>query len=311
MINIPPHGIMFHHFHKKGITPGGQGSMTDEQFDNIIIFLKRKFNLLTARSWLEKALNHGVEKGDICLTFDDNLLCQYEIAVPVLKSYDLTGFWFVYSSPLIGKLEKLELYRYFRCVMFEDITAFYKEFFSYAYKHFHQKIDSVMKNFDPNVYLRAFPFYSVEDKRFRYIRDEILGEKNYNLLMDKMIQNSQVNLSDISKKIWFGREIIGSLYKSGHIIGLHSHTHPTRIGLLSYTKQYKEYKTNLNILTDITGDKICVAAHPTNSYNEMTFKVFERLGILIGFRSNMEEGFISRYEFPRLDHALLNLLITK
>jgi peptidoglycan/xylan/chitin deacetylase (PgdA/CDA1 family) len=120
-----------------------------------------------------------------------------------------------------------------------------------------------------------------------------------------MIEDSGVDLTAVSKEIWFDRDAVKYLSDNGHIIGLHSHTHPTRLNLLSFEEQLNEYKPNYNVLSDIIGSEICVAAHPTNSYNEDTFKVFEQLGITISFRSTMESGFNSNYEFPRIDHALL------
>ena len=36
------------------------------------------------------------------VTFDDNLKCQYDIALPILDKYSLKAFWFIYTSPLDG-----------------------------------------------------------------------------------------------------------------------------------------------------------------------------------------------------------------
>jgi peptidoglycan/xylan/chitin deacetylase (PgdA/CDA1 family) len=301
-----PHGIMFHHFHKEGQQALGQGSITDETFNKIIIKLKNNYNLLSAIDWCNKAIEGILETDDICITFDDNLIGQYNVALPVLESHNLTGIWFVYSSPLIGVVEKLELYRYFRCSKFPDIDGFHSEFNNYVNIIFNNgEFASKISDFNPDIYLKAFPFYSKKDKFFRFLRDEILGEKRYNMIMDKMIEDSGVDLTAVSKEIWFDRDAVKYLSDNGHIIGLHSHTHPTRLNLLSFEEQLNEYKTNYNVLSDIIGSEICVAAHPTNSYNEDTFKVFEQLGITISFRSTMESGFNSNYEFPRIDHALL------
>jgi peptidoglycan/xylan/chitin deacetylase (PgdA/CDA1 family) len=303
-----PFGVMFHHFHKKGDKPLGQGSLTPERFANIITQLKDEYNLLPAKSWYYKAATETLEKDDICITFDDNLLSQYEIAFPILEKHNLTGFWFVYSSPLKGELEKLELYRYYRCTEFNDINEFYKGFDNKVSELFGKDdISRKLLNFDSDNYLSAFPFYSLEDKRFRYLRDEILGELNYNHVMDMMIENSRLKLSDVSKKIWFNSSAIKHLHQSGHIIGLHSHSHPNRLNQLSHEDQYREYIDNYKILNGITEERLSVAAHPTNSYNDDTFKVFKELNVIIGFRSTMEIGFDSNYEFPRIDHALLSI----
>ena len=70
-----------------------------------------------------------LEQQHLCLTFDDALLCQYDIAKPVMDRFGITGFWFVYSSVFQGELEILEIYRYIRCVYFDTIDKFYVGFF--------------------------------------------------------------------------------------------------------------------------------------------------------------------------------------
>ena len=45
--------------------------------------------------------------------------------------------------------------------------------------------DTVMlKGYNSEEYHKEFPFYTSNDKRFRYMRDAVLGEKKYNCLMD-------------------------------------------------------------------------------------------------------------------------------
>ncbi|WP_262422821.1 hypothetical protein [Brevundimonas denitrificans] len=83
---------------------------------------------LSPQDWTERALAGRLGPDDLCLTFDDALLCQSEIAAPVLKAYGLTGFWFVYSSVLEGRSERLELYRHFRSTRFGDVDEFYAAF---------------------------------------------------------------------------------------------------------------------------------------------------------------------------------------
>ena len=110
MIN-KAHGIMFHHFYDNDKHIKVQGAINSEDFRKIIYYLKENYNLMSADEWKLKTINDELEDKDICITFDDNLLCQFEIALPVLKEFDLKAFWFIYSSPLTGVIEKLELYK--------------------------------------------------------------------------------------------------------------------------------------------------------------------------------------------------------
>ena len=50
------------------------------------------------------------------------------VALPVLEKYGLTAFWFIYSSPFTGVMERLEIYRNFRSTMYQKVSDFYNDF---------------------------------------------------------------------------------------------------------------------------------------------------------------------------------------
>lgn len=77
-------GVMFHHFHDH-FHKRGQGSISKNEFINIISFLKKKYILNNADVYIEKILKKEITAKDICLTFDDSLKCQMDIALPILK----------------------------------------------------------------------------------------------------------------------------------------------------------------------------------------------------------------------------------
>ncbi|MBT2282005.1 hypothetical protein J7E78_00325 [Paenibacillus polymyxa] len=190
------HGIMFHHFHNDRHIKG-QGSISNEQLEKMIEYIGRK-NILSADEWYERAVNNKLKETDLCITLDDGLKCQFDVAYPVFKYYGITAFWFVYSSPFQGELEWLEVYRYFRFSNFEDIDDFYNEFFSYLkltdYKH---EILKEMENFIPSQHLSDFPFYTDNDRTFRYIRDEVLGPERYHHVMKLMLRDYKVDLLNL------------------------------------------------------------------------------------------------------------------
>ena len=78
------HGIMFHHFHNKKHLKG-QGSINSLSFERILDYLQKNYNLIGSDEYSEKVFNKKLGINDVCLTFDDALLSQYEIAVPILK----------------------------------------------------------------------------------------------------------------------------------------------------------------------------------------------------------------------------------
>ncbi len=305
MINVKnrnvPHGIMFHHFFDKKHVRG-QGSISEHQFEKIIQHYGK--NILSADKWFNKAKSNSLDDKDVCLTFDDALLCQYDIGLPVLKKYNLTAFWFVYSSVLTGEIENLEVYRKFRTVCFSGINDFYSKFFSKLKKTKHfNNIEKSLKEKYSHENWKHFPFYSPNDTKFRFIRDTVLGVENYNHVMELMMMDFGIDKKEFSSDLWMNIENIKKLNDDGHIIGLHSHTHPTMLSKLSKIDQEKEYQKNYKILYDSLKNPPKTVSHPCNSYNNDTLSVLRNLKIEIGFRANMENHLFSEFEFPREDHA--------
>ena len=121
------HGLMFHHF-AGGPHPRGQGAISAAEFEKLLAFYGRG-RIIDAREWYERAVQNRLSDDDVCITFDDALRCQYDIAKPVLDRLGITAFWFIYSSAFAdGEPPRLELYRYFRTVMFDRMDDFYLAF---------------------------------------------------------------------------------------------------------------------------------------------------------------------------------------
>jgi len=297
---------MFHHFYDCKKHLRGQGAITADELADMIVHYKKGYNILSAGDWCERALVDKLSKKDVCLTFDDSLYCQFDIALPVLEKFGIKAFWFVYTAPLDNIIGKLELYRYYRTKEFNDINEFYNAFNLTISKYGFKKIvKNGLKNFQADKYATNYTFYTKEDKIFRYTRDNILGKENYEKIMNGMISNSNINLDEISNVLWIDKECIKILKDKQHIIGLHSHTHPTALNQLSRKEQEFEYSTNYSKLKNIIGNEIVTMSHPSNSYNKDTLDILNNLKIKIGFRADMAQIKYSKLEFPRLDHAYL------
>jgi len=306
-----PHGIMFHHFHNDK-HPKTQGSISAEDFKKILNYIGVE-RILSPAEWLERLVENKLKPEDICLTFDDGLLSQFEVALPVLELFKLKAFWFVYSGVFEGKLENLEIYRLFRTKYFENIDDFYQLFFRKVLE-----LD-LAGAANPELEEKAieelqthFPFYSVNDARFRFIRDRVLGKENYERLMDSILAEYGVNKSDLAKNLWTSDQDLKLLNDNGHLIGLHSYSHPTALADLSYQEQFEEYHKNYLHLKRACGKNPIAMSHPANSYNEDTLKILREFGIYCGFLSNMVSKPLAgnrlaanNLEISREDHANL------
>ncbi len=295
------HGIMFHHFHNED-HPSGQGSISAKELAQMIDHVGPK-RILTAQEWLVRHREGKLKERDLCITFDDNLLCQFDIAKPVLEAYNLTGFWFVLTSVMRGKIERLEVYRYFRSTVYDDVDSFYKEFFEVVDSQLSVKEKTRLGEYDIESYLKEYKMYSFLDRKFRLVRDLILGVDRYNKVMDSIMERNDFHPAMVADRLWMNDSCIQSLERKGHIVGLHSDTHPTNLSALEINEQRREYSDNIEHLLKVIGSKPTTMSHPCNSYHEGTLGVLKELGIEMGFRANMDVlPLHGSLEIPRINH---------
>ncbi|MCV6607653.1 MAG: polysaccharide deacetylase family protein, partial [Campylobacterales bacterium] len=181
-------GLLFHHFHnEKHIKT--QGSITEKDFRNLLNFVQKEYNLLSAEMWLDLQSKNRLGKQDVCITFDDALKSQYVVAYPVLQEYSIKAFWFLHTSFLEDRYDKLEIFRDFRHRSFDDIEDFYIDFFKYLETKdlYSLKYSQIINEIDFKSYLKNFELYSYNDRKFRYIRDYMLSFKEYELIMFQMM----------------------------------------------------------------------------------------------------------------------------
>lgn len=293
---------MFHHFHDEKHLPA-QGSLCSKDFSDMIGYLGDRYNLIGANEYLEKFTSSKLKSNDICLSFDDALLCQYDIALPVLDAIGIDAFFFVYSSVLCGMPNNLEIFRYFRTSRFTSIDDFYLKFFSLVYQELDDQVGIYLSEFKLSNYLNAFPFYTENDRWFRYLRDQILGPDHYENLMLKLMEESEFYPQEIIGDLWMSESNVKEIAARGHVVGLHSFSHPTQMSKLTHDEQLHEYGKNYLHLSSLVGDVVAMA-HPCGDYNQNTLEVLNRLGIRMGFRSSLSTTKISgKFEVPREDHA--------
>jgi peptidoglycan/xylan/chitin deacetylase (PgdA/CDA1 family) len=297
-------GVMFHHFHSSA-HPKGQGAISQDDFVNMIEHLMDKNTILDAEVYHQRALDTSLLDSEICLTFDDALLSQIDVAVPVLKEKNIRAFFFVYSSAFSGEPDPLEIFRYFRTTIFNSFEDFFHEFKLLTEKHVLKSQSSELSNLLPgHEYLSDFPFYTLEDRQFRFIRDQVLTKKEYHSIMKSMMLSFNFSTSEVASKVFMTRDHLRMLSSEGHQIGLHSHSHPTLMHTLSKRDQLSEYEQNSSFIKSISGAAPTTMSHPCGNYSDETLEILKSLGVTLGFRSNRSvETIGSTLEVPREDHA--------
>lgn len=305
------HGIMFHHFHDNGIHTKGQGSLSKDDFYKMIKFIGKK-NILNADIFYEKFKDNKLKKNEVCLTFDDSIKCQIDIALPVLEDLNIKGYFFIYTSMFEGKPDNLEVFRYFRMNFFDDVDKFYKSFYD--------TLDIDLNNFfinnkkKINLIKIKYSHYSIEDIKFRLVRDIYLTKKQYQKIMFLMMDKKKFNYKRYYSKLFFDTNDVIKLDNLGHLIGLHSHNHPTLLEKLSYDEQKDEYLKCLNVISKILNkpkNYVKTMSHPCGSYNDETLSILREIGIELGFKEmmaiekakGMKKINNSSLEIAREDHA--------
>ena len=304
-LNKVPSGIMFHHFHGTHFNKS-QGSISEDDLEKIIKSLSA-YQIVSPEEWFFNHRNKKFKGNEICITFDDNLKCQYDIALPVLDRYSIKAFWFIYTSPFNGVLERLEVYRKFRHSCFDEMQEFYDEFFRVFkrdYKAEYQKF--ITESSIPRSYLIHCDYLSESDRKFRYLRDEVLGRTEYFKLMDGLMDDSGVEITEFSADLWMDVSNVQQLSSSGHYVGLHTHSHPTKLSGLEKAEQYSEFNENQKIIYQITNRKALAASFPNNSFSSTTLEVLSELGVEVNFCANPFGENTQHGIYPRYNHITIH-----
>ena len=304
---------MFHHFHDDKLHKPGQGSIGKDDFYELIKFIGRE-NILDAEEFFNRFKEKKLRPKEVCFTFDDGIRGQHDVALPVLEDLNIKSFFFVYSSLLKGTPDMLEVYRYFRTNFFNDINDFYNQFF--------KKIEKDLKLFfkDKDKIIgeikKKIPVYSINDIKFRLARDRLLNSEEYKTIMFSMFDEKNFNHKKFYEILFLNSQHLKKIKELGHLIGLHSHSHPTLLENLSYDEQLNQYQNNITILSEIlevNKNEIKYMPHPCGSYNKDTIKILTNLGIELGFKHVMtiepEKGMTkinnSFLEIARQDHSMI------
>ena len=296
---------MFHHFHDDFHLPA-QGSLSASDFDLMISWLSDRHDILDAQEYMSRFLSRTLKNTDICLSFDDALKCQYDIALPVLRKNNISAFFFVYSSAFSDNPDFLEIFQYFRNSKFDSVDEFYNYFFDFLIQNDKDEYLSQQNQYSSlDNYLSAFPFYTENDKWFRYLRDQYLGNEKYTNVMLELISDKGFDINEAKKNLWMREDELLKIHENGHVVGLHSYSHPTQMSKLPADQQLTEYQQNFTHLSEVLKtSEIISMSHPCGDYNLETLSILEGMGIQIGFRSNMGVKEIkSPLEIPREDHA--------
>ncbi len=289
---------MFHHFHDDKLFLNSQGSINAYQFQSIINFVKKKVQILSPYDFKKNLKNRKPEKAT-CITFDDGLLSQYKIAKPVLDSLNIKAFFFVYSAIWDENFETplLEFFRDFRHNFKGGIENYYKSFFIEASNILNKNSNDISV---PKDYLIDCPFYTYNDKKYRFFRDFILTPIQYINTVKKMLDLYKYSLVENRERLFMSLNNLLDLVSQGHDIGLHSNTHPTDMNRLKNQEIDQEYNFCYSFLEKNLKIKPTSVSYPCGIFNSQTQKTAKKLNLEVGFAASL-----TQYPFKKLNPLLL------
>ena len=298
------HSIMFHHFHDHEL-PSSQGSFSGEDLYDLVKQLQKTHVILDANEFVLRLSGGELKENEVSLTFDDGLKSQSKVAVPVLETLGITAFFFINTGPLTGRPDNFEFFRYIKNGLYDDIETFYENFFRLTQELYPLQYQKLEQMFRAD-YLSHLRFYSENDRRFKFIRDEILSSIQYRTLLLELADRSEFELPK-PDQLWMTRSEITNLSMSEHVIGLHSHSHSAQINTMTYEEQLSDYSQNLEILQPLSKTPIYSVSYPLGRFNEDTLRVMRELDISLGYRNSTYPKKFSNYStltMSRTDSAI-------
>lgn len=298
-----PWAIMFHHFHSVADL-ANPGSINGEQLRSMLQRVQETHTIVGPDDFLSLIGNGNKSSEFVLLTFDDALLSQVQIALPILSDFSLGALFNVPSSVWTNSPPSLEIWAKFRRDAFKSFDLFYDAFLAEINSCGLGPAADLLQGY-PTDYLANFPFYSENERRFRFLRDKRLGADAFYQVMNQLVIKNGYSPEQLSREIWFTESDCASLLSNGSQVGLHSFSHPTQISSLSLDKQTDEYTKNFDDILRVTGVAAKFVAHPCGDYSQETLSILAQLGIEVGFRSSPSKGGGSNLEIPREDHSTL------
>jgi hypothetical protein len=292
--------IMFHELVDNS-TKASTG-ISKKKFNQIINYATEKSIIYNPSDFIKSISNSACLTNKLVITFDDGMKSQWDFAIPWLEEVGVKAIFFIHTQPLVDGYDKLVCIKQFSTDFFNSREEYY-ELFEFFLERQTKKFCNIIC---PDNFLSEYPFYTLKDRRYRYIRDIVIPPNVYFSIIDSMMKYKGINYSDFSgMNSFLQKEHIRQISQMGHLIGLHTHTHPTNISKFNYSEQEYEFVRNKQIIEDITSQSVVVASYPCGRYNEDTLSVLKKLDIKCAFTSSIHTSGSNPLMLPRQDAALV------
>lgn len=270
------HAVLAHYFHDASTTdrPPAQGAISVETWEEGLEAYGPR--LVPVTEWIARYLD-GRQRDEVCVTFDDGLREAYVIALPALQKRGLTAAWNVYTGPYVGVPNNLERWRWVRNYGYGGIEGFYDA----------ADAEIGLPSAPPD-YLADRGYLTQRDKDFRYWRDHEVTPAEYESVMYTLAKRSANPWR--TQETWISPEGLRRLRVNGHVLGIHTHSHPTDIRILPREHQALEYATARAVLAGVlrvSAKTLTTVSHPCGWVSDSGLRWLQSHGFIFGWGATM------------------------
>lgn len=253
------------------------------EFERIIIYLKRNFNIVSLEEIFEiHRQKRKVSRKTIAITFDDGYENNFDIALPILKKHQTPATYYIISKGL-------EVDRYLAWPDVIDIM-----------KKYHRE-DLVVNEF----VFKSPTFYCEELKTYLGDYLKTCGV-NTEVIAYQILKKNNYHLTELEKSPELLLLISGANlpnFKNESLIefGSHSHSHLNMEFLPKEVATF-ELKKSKELIENKIGKKVISFAFPDGSYTPETLELAKDIGyknlVAVDYRhneNNQDANLLSRY----------------
>lgn len=298
--------VMYHYVRdlKNSRYPNIKG-LTVTQFKEQISFLSNNFNVIDTEKFLEaKYANLALPDNSLLLTFDDGYIDHYTNVYPILKSYNIRGF-FSMPAKILAERKMLDANKiHFILASEKDEQEIIQEIFSQLnyYRGLEYKLKSNQEIFEELAIANRFDTKEVIFiKRLlqNYLAEE-LRHKVVDHLFEKFIG---VNESCFAQELYISFDQVKHMKNDGMFFGIHGYDHYW-LNKLDDDKMKKDIDSALDFFQGIIDPSHWVMCYPYGSYDNRVIEYIKTVGCIAGLGTDVRVYDINKdnvFMIPRLD----------
>lgn len=297
--------VNYHYIGNESDYPNpGIHPISPERFLNQLNLLKNDFVFVSEEEVL-KAIRGEKElpKFACLITFDDGLLCQFEIACPILKKLAVPAIFFVNSLPFNGEPLLIHKLHYIRAntkptILWEKIKRQYEYFTKEAF-------DENAFKFTTELWKKHYPYDNDFDSaRVKYILGrDTLPVSLQNFVINNIFLELEPDKKSFIEKYYMNEEHLKELSRFGNGIGIHTHSHLPGPLLTQKNTAKLEVENCYRYLDGFLPGKIHGISYPYGDVVPAVIKASQSLGLEYGMtlEQSFNENLIDPFLLARAD----------